>query len=318
MPVITPEKTYSNLKTILAGRDIFPPLKFSELSLLPGKTCSYLISESQYGVVSFSHAVEGETFSTNHYTPNDIAYNIMLRALMKISVTGAVPQYAFVSLGLPDKYREDYMMEIFSGFHIALSETQCEIAGGDIAKSDEIVINTAVYGETEASALVKESPLKKGDSIYISGFPGAAEAGYRILEDESSSKSFIDEVLVKKFHRPRNESSIAHEIVKMYHPYKTAVTIDGILPTLDELVSSFNVGYEIDFNLIPMLDELHEYVKEKNCCIQDLLLRGRFESEMLFIGGEKLEHSDNYIEDRIKLTKIGEITDDGKSILNLK
>lgn len=307
MPVITPEKTFHNLKTVLNRGEKILPSKFSSLSGNDSSKKYFKKKSGSFGVISFSTAIENEHFSTDYYTPSDIAYCIMLRAIMHTAVTSAIPQKAFISLGLPDKFREDYLMEIFSGLHIVSSESQTEIIAGDIAKSDSIILNGAVYGETDSEDLLKKNKLKPGASIYITGKPGNAEAGFRLLSSGKGKFSFNENILIKKFRRPLNRSNLIPEIFETYKPITSVLTTEGILPSLNKIVNECKCGYSLDINKIPLHDELIDYCKNNSEQTKDILLHGRFENELLFISDVPPPESETFLHNRIQITRIGEI-----------
>ncbi len=162
-------------------------------SLLPvfegiGDDCAVLppLSGSAALAVTTDTMVEGVHFCMDYFTPWFVGRKLGAVNLSDMAAQGAVPQWAFLNLALPDRWRRD--METFvrpfaAGLCSVLGRYGAILAGGDtVAAPHAIMVSLTLMGRVSEAGWMRRSGACPGDMIYCSGPLGEAAAGLRLLE----------------------------------------------------------------------------------------------------------------------------------------
>ncbi|NTW49841.1 MAG: thiamine-phosphate kinase [Chlorobiales bacterium] len=104
-----------------------------------------------------------------------------------ICAMNAKPQYAVVSIALPQKISVEMMEAFYKGMAKAAEEYGIAIVGGDTsASSAGLVISVTLIGETRPEKVTRRSGARVGDLVCVSGELGGSHAGLRVLIRERS------------------------------------------------------------------------------------------------------------------------------------
>lgn len=99
-----------------------------------------------------------------------------------ICAMNARPQYAVISIALPQKISIEMMEAFYKGMAKAAEEYGVAIVGGDTsASSAGLVISVTVTGETSSKKVTPRSGARVGDLVCVSGELGGSHAGLKIL-----------------------------------------------------------------------------------------------------------------------------------------
>ncbi|MDI1471353.1 MAG: thiamine-phosphate kinase [Thermodesulfovibrio sp.] len=93
------------------------------------------------------------------------------------------------SLGAPQTISDEDFNELFSGIKDALNHYGGFLIGGDLSKSDKIVLSGVAIGETERPILRKGAEPE--DLIYITSYLGLSQAGFYLLRNLSKESKKI-------------------------------------------------------------------------------------------------------------------------------
>ena len=99
-----------------------------------------------------------------------------------IGAMGGCPLYALVSLGLKADMPVADVEDLYRGFVMELNPFGASIIGGNLTRTeDTIFIDITLIGEVEQGKLILRSTAKAGDAIMVTGYPGRAAAGLKLL-----------------------------------------------------------------------------------------------------------------------------------------
>lgn len=134
-------------------------------------------SRSHRSAVSTDMLVEGVHFRRDLMSLEDAGWRAMVANLSDLAAMGARPVLAVVALAAPANNADEEIPEIYRGIAGAAKRFGISIAGGDLSRSDAIVIAITVVGEVRPSNVKTRSGGKPGDVLAVTGPLGAARAG---------------------------------------------------------------------------------------------------------------------------------------------
>ena len=96
--------------------------------------------------VSTDTIVDGDHFSFDYFTPEQIGSKAVESSASDIVAIGGKPRYLYISLCLPRDIDVEPLMEIYRGISKACRRLDCSVLGGDTTHGAEVVISVTVVG----------------------------------------------------------------------------------------------------------------------------------------------------------------------------
>lgn len=277
-----------------------------------GDDCSiFKISKTKYGLISTDISIENVHFNKKFSSPEEIGYKAMVGNLSDIAAMGGLPLFAYVSIGIPKDLDEQFILKIYKGLIKAAKKNKTYIAGGDTSRSNEIIINISIYGETEKNYLIRREGTNIGDKIFITGHIGDSMAGLEILKNTIINKKYS--LLVNKHKKPEPRIFLSRSIINKFSPTAMIDVSDGLLSDLSHICENSGKGFLLDAENLPVSKSLIKYCLINNKNIYDYALNSGEEYELLFTA--KHDQKINKINGVI-ITQIGEIIKSGYLIKN--
>lgn len=197
----------------------------------------------------------------------------LIKAINNIAVVGGIPQYAQISIVLPEGMREIKLKMLMEEMTEKATEYKVHITGGHTAVSDAVmhpVVTVTVTGimNSDAECIYKyKEKIKPGQDIVMT--KAAALEGTAILAMEQeeellsrftslyidNAKSFIEDISIVK------EASVAakHGVSAMHD-----MSSGGVFGALWELGEAGSCGLEVDLKKINMRQETIELTNHFN------------------------------------------------------
>ncbi len=208
-----------------------------------GDDCAVVeFDRRKYMLLTADMLIEGVDF-LKHDDPYFIGSKSICASLSDIASCGGIPAHALVSLGLPADTGVDFVRRIYRGMEYWAKEYDFSIVGGDISRSDKIVINVSMTGFTEKNRLILRSAARPGDVIFVTGMLGAAAYDPRRLDIH-----------------PRIEESCY-----LIMNYKMGAMIDisdGLFQDLKHITDESNVGALVYQEAVPLWNMKGDFLKE--------------------------------------------------------
>ena len=176
--------------------------------------------------------------------PEDIAYRSITTALSDLAGMGSFP--SFISIALTSDIEEISWYEKFSnGIKETLDEFSIDLIGGDVTKG-ELNISVNVFGYPFKKPIPRNG-AKLGDSIYITGKLGKAKQGLNDWLNKENS------IYCNDYLRPKRQFQKAKELSDFA---TSCIDIsDGLIKDLGDICKQSNVGAELFFEDIPILND---------------------------------------------------------------
>ncbi|MEO8760793.1 MAG: selenide, water dikinase SelD [Bacteroidia bacterium] len=204
-------------------------------------------------------------------------------AISDVYAMGGKPILATAILGWPvDKLPVELAQRVLDGARTICNEAGIPLAGGHSIDTLEPMFGLSVNGLVDIKNLKQNSTAQEGDLIYITKKIGVgilATALKRETLKEEHKQTFINQL---------TQLNKLGEVLGDL-PYVTAmtdITGFGLLGHLIEMAEGANLSAEIDYNQVPLIDGLQEYIAKM--MIPDNAYRNwnSFEKKVKNIGAE--------------------------------
>ena len=179
--------------------------------------------------------IENVHFDLKRATPFQIGWKALGRNISDIGAMGGVPKYAVVSLGISSALDISVADGICKGIKSLADKFGVNIVGGDIAKSDKIIIDISLIGQVEKKKLALRSGAGVGDFIFVTGTLGGS---------------------IKRKHlnfMPR--VSAAWQILSGFKINSMIDISDGLVLDLNRILTASNVGSYIYESALPLSED---------------------------------------------------------------
>jgi len=132
-------------------------------------------------LLSADISIEDVHFSQKYMSLYEIGYKSAISNLSDIAAMGATPDFFVVSLAFPVSFSKKDVLQIYEGIAVAAKEYQTPIVGGDLSKSDKIIVSITVGG-ISGKRILRRNGAKVGDNVWVCGFPGMSGLGFSLLQ----------------------------------------------------------------------------------------------------------------------------------------
>jgi thiamine-monophosphate kinase len=222
-------------------------------------TASFLPRPGYEILVTCDSLVEGRHFLPGHINPLDLGRRAMAVNISDIGAMGGKPLYALVSLGLKADLLIRDVEEIYRGFLLELNPFSASIIGGNLTRSGNgMFIDITLIGEVEQGKGLRRSGASAGDVILVTGYPGQAAAGLRLLLQSPNDPTLLDHPLVKVYNAPSQRAHLGAAIAQAGLASAMIDTSDGFLGDLGHICVESNVGALLVKEKLPISDALRQ------------------------------------------------------------
>lgn len=200
-------------------------------------------------VVSTDMLVEGRHFRRDWSTGADIGAKAAAQNLVDVAVMGARTTTLVVALGLPADLPVEWVTDFYAGLRAEAEAQGAAIVGGDLVRSDRVVISVTAIGELTGPDPVLRSGAEPGDVVAVAGRLGWAAAGLSIL-----SRGFrTPRALVDAHRRPEPPYEAAAAAAAGGATAMIDVS-DGLVADLGHIARASEVAIEVDPSLLAIAE----------------------------------------------------------------
>ena len=198
-------------------------------------------------VLSMDTLVQDVHFHSNT-TPEDLGFKSLAVNLSDLAAMGAKPCWATLSLTIPEA--DQTWVERFSnGFFELADRIPVALIGGDLNKGP-LSVTVQVHGLLPAGQATLRRGAEPGDLIYVSGQPGEAGLGLRLLKGVINIPEAYHDKVLEKLHRPEPRIALG---IKLLHIAHSAIDIsDGLIADLDHMLEASQCGAMIKLDTLPL------------------------------------------------------------------
>lgn len=128
----------------------------------------------EYLVLKTDCVVEGVHF-VHGTNASDVGWKAMMRPLSDFAAASAVPQFALITLIVPQQTKVAWVRGLYRGLRRAASRFEVSIVGGETSHtSGPIAISVTVIGFVEKPRAASRRGGRSGDDLFVTGRLGSA------------------------------------------------------------------------------------------------------------------------------------------------
>jgi thiamine-monophosphate kinase len=142
-------------------------------------------------VVSTDTMVEDVHFKRAWSSANDVGRKAVASAVADLEAMGAKPVGIVIALNLPATESTQWIDDFQQGVTEECERAGCALVGGDLSRSQQVVVTVTVLGDLEGRAPVSRAGALPGQLIAYCGNLGMAEAGLAVLRRGFSSPAAV-------------------------------------------------------------------------------------------------------------------------------
>jgi thiamine-monophosphate kinase len=144
-----------------------------------GDDAAVILDGHHYMVASVDMFVEGVHFDFGWMSAEDAGWRSLALALGDLAAKGADPEWALVSIAIPDSWHVEAVTGLYEGMSSLCSQFRFPIAGGDLSSTKgPAVLSITVVGHSAHRPLAR-AEIKPGWTVGVTGPLGAAAAALR-------------------------------------------------------------------------------------------------------------------------------------------
>jgi len=201
--------------------------------------------------------------------------------LSDLAAMGATPAFAVVALGAP-KWLD--IVQFMTAVSSAAKKYSLEIVGGDLSRSEKLVVSIAAIGRTKRPLL--RSGARPGDRVFVSRPLGASSAGLQMLQKPSQDLSYAQrefaESVIARHMDPEPEVALGIALGGIEAISACIDISDGLSTDLHHLCDASGVGADIERQRIPVFPDLERAGPSLNIDVGRAVLHGGEEFALLF------------------------------------
>lgn len=198
-------------------------------------------TRNKYLLLTCDMLIEDVHFRRGTATPFQIGWKALARNISDIAAMGGVPRYAVVSAGMNPSLPVAFFDGIYEGVRSVAKRFKVNLVGGDMARSDKLVLDVSLIGEVEKKNLILRSGANPGDVIMVTGSLGGSLEGKHL--------NFT----------PRLDE--ARELVRNFKISSMIDVSDGLVLDLWRMLEASSAGGRIYQSLIPVSRKAHSFDK---------------------------------------------------------
>ena len=197
--------------------------------------------------------VDGRHFRRDWSTPYDIGRKAAAQNLADVAAMGAVTTSLLVGLAAPADLAAFWAERFADGLRDECDLVGAGVVGGDVVRSDVLVIAVTALGDLEGRSPVTRSGARSGDVVALAGRLGWAAAGLATL-----SRGFRSPRLVVDAHRrPQPPYQAGPEAAKAGATSMIDVS-DGLVADLGHVAAASGVRIDLDSTTFAIPDALSQ------------------------------------------------------------
>jgi len=190
-------------------------------------------------------------------TPYQVGWFLVAINLSDLAAKGGAPLGLVLSLGLPRKTAEDFLLDLMKGADACATSFGTTIVGGDTKEDSELTLCGTAFGRVKKDEFMPRLGATPGDIVAVTGSLGKAGAGYFAL------KQNIERNLTRGLFEPVPRLKEGRILARQHCVTSSMDISDGLSSSLYQLQEVNHVGFEIDKRAIPLARGLTK-VSKKN------------------------------------------------------
>jgi thiamine-monophosphate kinase len=228
-----------------------------------------------------------------------------------LAAMGARPEQFVLAIGLPAPLAGDYALRLALGAAERGRELGARLVGGDLSRARDVVAAVTMWGRmAEDAPPLLRSGARRGDAVFISGWPGRAAAGLWLA---SHPEAGIDEAsrleLAAALKDPQPRIALGASLARDRAASAAIDVSDGLGVDGGRLARASGVRLVIEAERLPVSPALAAGARAASRDPVDWIVSGGDDYELLFTAPEASEPAiaRASIETGVRITRIGRV-----------
>ena len=198
-------------------------------------------------------AVEGRHFRHGAAEMADVGWKLASANVSDVVACGGLPEFALISLGVPDGMEPARLDALYDGFHQAAAQYGFRVVGGNVSGAGELVVDCFMVGR--APRFISRGGAEPGQLLGLSGAVGDSAAGLEALLSGQETPSVRP--LIAHHLRPTART----DLVPFLRQHATAAIdiSDGLAAELHHLAQASGTALAITGGDIPVSPDLVDW-----------------------------------------------------------
>src|SRR6476620_11040989 len=191
------------------------------------------IPESEKYLVLKTDCVVERVHFVRGTNPSDVGWHAMMRPLSDFAAASAVPQFALITLIVPQQTKVAWVRGLYRGLRRAANRFEVSIVGGETSNTlGPIAISVNVIGFVEQSRAASRRGGRSGDDLFVTGRLGGALKRKHL--------KFVARITESRW------------LTKNFSIHAMMDLSDGLGADLPRLARSSKVGFDIQVENLPL------------------------------------------------------------------
>ena len=266
-------------------------------------------------VLTTDASVEGIHFDRRFSSPADIGYRAISVNVSDIAAMGARPEYALLSLILPEGWTMDELDGLLDGVIEAASSYRITIAGGNISRSPgPLVVDVTATGSVRPRKLLRRGGADRTGHIQRVPRLAAVAAGLGWLRESALTEPTAPPTVVRRCLRPEARVRMGMLLGRNKAASACMDLSDGLGDAVRQVAEASGTGALIDAAALPIDPDANAWFTEQGADPVQAALGGGDDYELLFTVPRKFRGRLRAVQSAargLQITRIGELTAEG-------
>jgi thiamine-monophosphate kinase len=229
--------------------------------------------------------IEDVHFRSGGLSPYQLGRRSIAVNQSDIASMGGEPTLALVSLALPPRLPVESFDALFRGMRDQMAEFSAAIVGGNLARSETLVIDIFLLGEADPGLVLTRAGARPGDVVYVTGELGASAAGLALLSRSDPSPPDRLARLAEAHREPKPRVREGVAIARAGLASAMIDISDGLAADLHHLCEASRVGAELQQADVPCAEGIETVASMCGTDPWHYVLFGGEDYELLFTVG---------------------------------